>query len=220
MTTSGTTVGNTIPFTVRPFGAETAWVGSHAYSEPADRLSDIDSRRNLVPLEVVNAAHNGDPDSLARLCTLIHPRLIGFYRYSGLTTDEADDLSADVIEDVITRLSSLRSTTAFDAWMWSIGRNRLKGWIRANRRPRRYEPASPTTAGPEERAIDADEHSRIRGALSMLTEKDRELLWLREVEGLTYGEIGGRLGAATGTIRVACHRARKRLERAYQKGEN
>ena len=217
MTATSITADNTIPFTPRPFGADSAWVGTHAYSEPADRLSNVDDRELLVPLEVVNAAHHGDRDSLARLCTLIHPHLIGFYRYSGLTTDEAEDLSGDVVEDVITRLSSLRNTSAFDAWMWSIVRNRLKGWIRVNRRPRRYEPANATVAGPEERAIDADDHSRIKGALSMLTERDRELLWLREVEGLTYGEIGGRFGAATGTIRVACHRARKRLERAYQK---
>jgi len=217
MTTTSITVRNTIRFTARPFGAERTWVGSHAYSEPVDRSFDVDGRSNLVPLEVVNAAHNGDRDSLGRLCELIHPRLIGFYRYSGLTTDEAEDLSGDVIEDVITHLSSLRNTRAFDAWMWSIGRNRLKGWIRVNRRPTRYELAHPTVAGPEERAIDSDEHSRIKAALSKLTEKDRELLWLREVEGLAYGEIGGRFGAATGTIRVACHRARKRLERAYQK---
>lgn len=217
MTTTSITVDSTISFTPRPLGADREWVGAHAYSEPVDRLSEVDDRERLVPLEVVNAAHNGDRDSLGQLCTLIHPRLIGFYRYSGLTTDEAEDLSGDVIEDVITRLSSLRNTKAFDAWMWSIGRNRLKGWIRVNRRPNRFEPMSPADAGPEERAIDADDHSRIKGALSMLTEKDRELLWLREVEGLTYGEIGGRFGAATGTIRVACHRARKRLEQAYQK---
>jgi RNA polymerase sigma-70 factor (ECF subfamily) len=217
MTITSMALTTTIPFTVQPFGAEGTWVGSHAYSEPADRLSDTDSRSNLVPLEVVDAARNGDTDSLARLCTLIHPRLIGFYRYSGLTADEAEDLSGDVSEDVITRLSSLRNANAFDAWMWSIGRNRLKGWIRVNRRPTRYEPANPSVAGPEELAIDADEHSRITGALSKLTERDRELLWLREVEGLTYGEIGGRFGAATGTIRVACHRARKRLERAYER---
>ena len=217
MTTTSITVGKTIRFTPRPSGADSDWVGSHAYSEPVDRSFDVDGRSNLVPLEVVNAAHNGDRDSLGRLCELIHPRLIGFYRYSGLTTDEAEDLSGDVIEDVITHLSSLRNTRAFDAWMWSIGRNRLKGWIRVNRRPRRYEPATPTVAGPEELAIDADDHSRIKGALSMLSERDRELLWLREVEGLTYGEIGGRFGVASGTVRVACHRARRRLERAYEK---
>jgi len=217
MTATSATVGNTKPFTLRPFVADSAWVGTHAYSEPAEQLSNVDSRERLVPLEVINAAHNGDPDSLARLCTLIHPHLIGFYRYSGLTTHEAEDLSGDVIEDVVTRLTSLRETKAFDAWMWSIGRNRLKGWIRVNRRPRRYEPATPTVAGPEELAIDADDHSRIKGALSMLSERDRELLWLREVEGLTYGEIGGRFGVASGTVRVACHRARRRLERAYEK---
>ena len=57
-----------------------------------------------------------------------------------------------------------------------------------------------------------------RGRLSKLTEKDRELLWLREVEGLAYGEIGGRFGAATGTIRVACHRARKKARTGLPEG--
>ena len=216
MTTTSITVDSDIPFTPRRFGADSAWVGAHAYSEPIDRSPDVADEQRLVPLEVVSAAHNGDRDSLARLCKLVHPRLIGFYRYSGLTTDEAEDLSGDVIEDIITRLTSLRNTKAFDAWMWSIGRNRLKGWIRVNRRPSRFEPTTPAASGPEERAIDADDHSRIRGALTMLSMKDRELLWLREVEGLSYEEIGGRLSAATGTIRVACHRARKKLEQAYQ----
>jgi RNA polymerase sigma-70 factor (ECF subfamily) len=205
-----------ISFTSRPWAADNAPVGARAHSEPVGRPFDVTVEQRLVPLEVVVAARDGDRDSLGRLCTLIHPRLIGFYRYSGLTASESEDLAGDVIEDVLTRLATLRSPKAFDAWMWSIGRNRLKGWIRVNRRPDRYEPSTPAASGPEERAIDADDHSRIRGALTMLSLKDRELLWLREVEGLSYEEIGGRLSAATGTIRVACHRARKKLEQAYQ----
>ena len=108
MTTTSITVGNTIPFTARPFGADSehGWVLTRIQNRSTGcRMSTAGSY--LVPLEVVNAAHNGDRDSLGRLCTLIHPRLIGFYRYSGLTTHEAEDLSGDVIEDVITRLSSL-----------------------------------------------------------------------------------------------------------------
>ncbi len=204
-------------FTGRARTADNAWVGTRAHAEPVGRAFDAAVEQRLVPLEVVAAARDGNRESLGRLCTLIHPRLIGFYRYSGLTAYEAEDLAGDVVEDVITRLATLRSPKAFDAWMWSIGRNRLKGWIRVNRRPDRFEPASPAASGPEERVIDADDHSRIRGALTMLSVKDRELLWLREVEGLSYEEIGGRLSAATGTIRVACHRARKKLEQAYQK---
>jgi len=217
MTALAVTADPRISFTSRPWVADNARVGTRAYSEPVGQPFDTAVEQRLVPLEVVTAARDGNRESLSRLCTLIHPRLIGFYRYSGLTTHEAEDLAGDVVEDVITHLVTLRNPKAFDAWMWSIGRNRLKGWIRANRRPDRYEPSAPAVPGPEERAIDDDDHSRIRGALTMLGVKDRELLWLREVEGLSYEEIGGRLSAATGTIRVACHRARKKLEQAYQK---
>ena len=63
--------------------------------------------------------------------------------------------------------------------------------------------------------MEGDEHRRIRLALENLSPKDRELLWLREVEGLEYDDIARRLGATAGTVRVACHRARRRLEAAY-----
>lgn len=217
MTAIPVTVDEMISFTRGARTADNAWVGTRAHAEPAGWPVDAADERRLVPLAVVESARDGNQVSLGHLCTTIHPRLIGFYRYSGLTPVQAEDLASDVLEDVITKLATLRNPKVFDAWMWSIGRNRLKGWIRVNRRPDRFEPATPTVSGPEEQAVDAEDHSRIRTALSMLKMRDRELLWLREVEQLSYEEIGGRLGAATGTIRVACHRARKKLEQAYQK---
>jgi RNA polymerase sigma-70 factor (ECF subfamily) len=76
---------------------------------------------------------------------------------------------------------------------------------------------SPST--PEEISIEGDEHRRIRMALSQIPVKDRELLWLREVEGLEYDDIAIRFGSSASTIRVACHRARRRLEAVYLSGE-
>lgn len=216
MTTAVAARHHRIPFTRHHICADNAWVSSHAHAEPTRRTIDETDDRRLVPREVVAAARDGSRESMERLCVAIYPRLVGFYRYSGLTPSEADDLASDVVEDVITRLPTLRRSTAFDAWMWSIGRNRLKGWIRSNRRADRFEPITPSRSGPEERAIEADDHSRVRRALSMLSARDRELLWLRDVEGLTYAEIGGRLSATAGTIRVACHRARHRLKSAYK----
>jgi RNA polymerase sigma-70 factor (ECF subfamily) len=77
---------------------------------------------------------------------------------------------------------------------------------------------SPAT--PEELSIEREEHRRILAALAQLSPRDRELLWLREVEGLDYGEIGGRIGSAIGTVRVAIHRARRRLEEIYLQDES
>lgn len=178
--------------------------------------ADEETSPRLVSFEVVVAARAGNQAALSQACAEVYPRLAAFYRYSGLTAQESEDVAADAIEDVITHLPRLRRPRSFDAWIWSIGRSRLRGFIRKNRRPSPIEPVAPEGPGPEEQLITGEEHSQIRTALATLSERDRELLWLSEVEGLSYAEIGGRIGAATGATRVACHRARKRLEAAYR----
>jgi RNA polymerase sigma factor (sigma-70 family) len=64
-----------------------------------------------------------------------------------------------------------------------------------------------------------EEHSRILAALRQLAPRDRELLWLREVEGLEYSEISARFRSSEGSARVAIHRAKKRLEEIYMRDE-
>lgn len=169
----------------------------------------------LLDLDVVIAARDGDHAALTEACATVYPRLVAFYRYSGLTPHHAEDVASDAVEDVIKRISTLKRPRSFDAWLWTIGRTRLRGWIRKNRRPAPVEPVVPEAPGPAEQVIVEEEHAQIRSALTSLSTRDRELLWLSEVEGLTYAEVGGRIGAATGTTRVACHRARRRLEEAY-----
>ncbi|RPI20050.1 MAG: sigma-70 family RNA polymerase sigma factor [Actinobacteria bacterium] len=117
---------------------------------------------------------------------------------------------------IIGTLHRLREDASFDAWMWAIGRNQLRGWLRKRTRGTLVEPIAPAMQSPEDAVLLSEEHAGIRSALSSLSQRDRNLLWLREVEGLSYAEIGGRMGAATGTVRVACHRARKRLEKAFR----
>ena len=144
--------------------------------------------------------------------------MIAFYLGVGLGRHEADELSAETCEAVVSRIDRLRAPEAFEAWFWSIARNRLRTLFRRRRAAKPTDAMiSPST--PEEISIEGDEHRRIRIALISLSTKDRELLWLREVEGLEYEDIAHRLGATAGTVRVACHRARRRLEAIYLAGE-
>ncbi len=186
-------------------------MSTSARRDPGDRPR----RHPLVPTEVVRDARRGDHAAVGRLGTEVFRRVLAFYRYAGLADAQAEDLAAEALETVIARLSRLRDATAFDSWVWAIARTKLRGWIRTHRRPIRVQPMSAVPPGPAEQAILGEEHAAIRAALLRLGPRDRELLWLREVEGLTYAEIGGRLGAAVGTVRVACLRARRRLERAF-----
>jgi RNA polymerase sigma factor (sigma-70 family) len=178
-----------------------------------------DSRPRVVSMAVVTAARTGDDAALGHLGSAAFRRLIAFFRYSGLEGHEAEDLAAETVAIMIGTLHRLRSDASFEAWMWAIGRNQLRGWLRRKMRGELLEPITPEAQGPEDMVLIDEEHEGIRRALSKLSQRDRQLLWLREVEGLSYDEIGGRLGAATGTVRVACHRARRRLEKAFR-GEN
>ena len=193
--------------------ADTRSVATRSHAQWV-RRSGEPQRVSWVDHEVVTSARAGDPNSLGDLHTAATPRLIAFFRYSGLTKVESEDLAADVMEKVIRSLAGLRDPRAFEAWIWTIARNTLAGHMRRRRREP-TEPATPAGMEPPDIVELAEEHSLIRAALEKLPMRDRQLLWLREVERLTHAEIGGWLGAATGAVRVAVHRARRRLEQAY-----
>ena len=166
----------------------------------------------------VRLAISGEQKSLSDILRDGFPRLVAFYLGVGLSRHEAEELSAETCEAIVSRITQLRSAEAFEAWFWSIARNRLRTLFR-RRKGRKPVDAMISPSTPEEISIEGEEHRRIRFALSLLSARDRELLWLREVEGLEYDEIATRFGATSGTIRVACHRARRRLEEVYLSGE-
>jgi RNA polymerase sigma-70 factor (ECF subfamily) len=169
-------------------------------------------------IDVIRLAIRGEDRSLSQVLRGGFPRLVAFYLGVGLGRHEAEELAAETCEAVVTRIDRLRAPEAFEAWFWSIARNRLRTLFRRRRSAKPTDAmVSPST--PEDISMLGDEHRRVRIALDSLSPKDRELLWLREVEGLEYDEIARRLGLVAGTVRVACHRARRRLEAFYLSDE-
>ena len=165
-------------------------------------------------LEAVEAAIAGDRNVLGDILTLGHRRLIAFYRGMGLDRGASEDLASEVCEGVVRGLPRLREPVAFEAWFWSIARNRFRTHLRKKGRiDRELEYPDPTD--PVDAAIEREDHARVRRAMESLSDRDRELLWLREVEGLSHETIAGRLGLKAGAIRVAVLRARRRLEEHY-----
>ena len=155
---------------------------------------------------------------MAEILTLGHPRVVAFFIGLGLDPYTADDLGAETAEAVVRGFHRLREPQAFEAWFWSIARNRLRNYYRSRKTVKPVD-AMISPATPEDISVEREEHRRMLLAMGKLSPRDRELLWLREVEGLEYEEIGTRIGSAVGTVRVALHRARKRLEEIYLAGE-
>lgn len=165
------------------------------------------------------AARAGDIEAMGRVLAAGHPRLVAFYHGVGMPADLVGEIVSDTLEGLVRGFSGLRDVDSFEGWFWAVARNRMRTSIRRYRSERTPNDAFVSPSTPEEAVLISDEHQRIRSAMAELSDKDRRLLWLREIEGLDYDEIGSRLGAAVGTVRVACHRARRRLEDAYRRLE-
>ncbi|MEN8041624.1 MAG: RNA polymerase sigma factor, partial [Actinomycetota bacterium] len=141
----------------------------------------------------VAAAQRGNHDAIGALGAEAFRRTVAFYRYTGLNPDNAEDLAADAVEHIISKLPTLRKASAYDAWMWTITRNLLRSHWRSNKTKDAREPMTPAPPTPEEQAIIHEEHAQVARALGSLSLKDRELLWLREVLDLDYRSIAQRV---------------------------
>lgn len=141
------------------------------------------------------------------------PKLVSFYRGQGLRAHDAEDLAGDAIEAIVRTLPRLRDAGTFEAWFWRIGRSKFYDHLRRKRRGQ--PPISDRDAvydDPSEQLLIADEHADVRVAFAKLKDRDRELLWMRDVVGLPYSDIAGRLNLSEGALRIGVMRARQRLE--------
>jgi RNA polymerase sigma-70 factor (ECF subfamily) len=76
------------------------------------------------------------------------------------------------------------------------------------------------TAGPSDgAALNAETRRAVATAFAELSERDRTLLHLRDVQGLPHEQIGSILGMAHTAVRVGVHRARARHRALLEKAE-
>ncbi len=134
--------------------------------------------------------------------------------------EEAEDVTQEVLIRLWRRPEMLQSMQ-LGPWLLRVTRNACYDLLRRRRAGlRRLEPddlegvvsqlPSPH-ADPEQRAASAELGRQLRTAIHALDEPMRSIVILREVQGLTYREIGDVLELPLSTIRVALHRARRRL---------
>ncbi len=107
------------------------------------------------------------------------------------------------------------------AWLMKIVRNTCYTWLRANRPLQDAEefdenlfPPDTRAPNPEELVLQNDSGTLLRKALEELPANFREVLMLREIEGMSYREIADITGMPAGTVMSSLSRARDRLREA------
>jgi RNA polymerase sigma-70 factor (ECF subfamily) len=136
-----------------------------------------------------------------------------------LTSD--GDAAEDVAQEAFVRLLRRPELKGDDAriWLFTVATNLARDRGRTlTRRKRLLEatPPAPTPAPrPDVEAERAETIASVRAALAELTDRDRQLLLMRE-EGFRYDEIAAAVGVAPGSVGTLVSRALKRFGAIYR----
>jgi RNA polymerase sigma-70 factor (ECF subfamily) len=141
------------------------------------------------------------------------------YRLTGNQAD-AEDLTQDVFVRVFRSLDTYTPGT-FEGWLHRITTNLFLDGARRKQRIRfdalsdeRAARLTSATAMPHDHVADRMFDDDIEQALAQLPPDFRAAVVLCDIEGLSYEEIAGILGAKLGTVRSRIHRGRAMLRDA------
>jgi len=171
---------------------------------------------------VVAEAVAGNRDALREVLEIIRPIVVRYCRARVGATERsglsADDVAQEVCLAAITALPRYRDQgRPFLAFVYGIAAHKVADAHRAAARnradptdvvPERYS----VEAGPEQMALDSESSARMNRLLSVLPERQREILILRVVVGMSAEETAEAVGSTAGAVRVAQHRALARLK--------
>ena len=192
------------------------------------RLSTMSDLRDDEFNAYLAAAIQGDRVAVDYILRTIRPLVVRYCRArlgrTERTFASADDVAQEVCMAVLTALSSYRDQgRPFLAFVYGIAAHKVIDAHRAAGRnksePVSDVPDSPEVSdGPEQRAMQFESASEMGRLLEVLPEKQREILILRVVNGLSAEETAEAVGSTPGAVRVAQHRALARLRKAMSEG--
>lgn len=163
----------------------------------------------------IAAAKAGDLDAFERIIRQ-HERLVlvTALRLLGNLAD-AQDASQEVFLRLYRNLGKVESSAAFPSWLYRVTVNVCHDLRRKRPASVPMEDAAQAAAG-EADPLEATEHAERRHALDLslrrLSEKERAALVLRDLEGLTTGEVARALGSSEATVRSQISKARVKMK--------
>jgi RNA polymerase sigma-70 factor (ECF subfamily) len=180
-------------------------------------------------LALIRAYLDGDAAAFDKLFSRYNQRIRSVCtRYVG-DGPVADDLVQDTFYNVIRTIDRVDSTFNFSAWIHRIAVNLCHDELRRRTRAQQH-----MAGGGEEieqavlRLVDRDRFGHPEDALEMahlrqlvwdvakrLPERQRMVLTLRELQGLSYAAIARVMGISESAVETLLHRARKRFKEVF-----
>lgn len=139
-------------------------------------------------------------------------------------SEDASDMTQEAFIKAYNSLQSFRGDSKFSVWLFRIATNVCLDFLRSKSRKPTVSLSVEDNDGEEVQLDVADEsqspellldrqmtRESVRRGLETLSPEYRQILLLREIQGLSYDEISQALGLEVGTVKSRIFRARKKL---------
>lgn len=180
----------------------------------------------MTEQELVSRAKRGDQDAFSKLVEANQNKIYTLaLRMTGSPEDGAD-LAQEAFLRAWRSLPSFQGESSFSTWLYRLASNLCIDFLRREKRRRAAaatvsldggEEESPPAQAPDHRFTPEGELERkelraaVNRGLTKLSDNHRQVLLLRELDGLSYAEIAGQLDLEEGTVKSRIARARLAL---------
>ena len=180
---------------------------------------------------MVQRARRGDRDAFAWLLERYEKQVYHHALRMVNNPEDAADLTQETFLKVWQGLPSFQGESSFSTWLFRLTGNACSDFIRREKTRRgdlsldgEEQNVSATLADPAptpQQALENKElHRAVSQGLAQLSEEHRQVLVLREVNGLSYEEIGQALDLTPGTVKSRIARARLSLSKFLRQSGN
>jgi RNA polymerase sigma-70 factor (ECF subfamily) len=177
----------------------------------------------LVEFELIEKAQRGDAPAFNQVVTAYRRRILGTISRLIGRPEDVEDVGQEVFLRLYFSLGQLRTPEVFEPWLYRLTVNACYDYLRKSKRRPESRMAdlseqqvmmADAVAGSKAQ-LDETEKSRVRdtvnGMLSSVSEEDRVLLTMKEVEGLSLKEMEAIYGVNENALKVRLFRARQRV---------
>jgi len=167
----------------------------------------VRQREQESTLSALRRARAGDADALGYLYRHYSPGVFSYVRRIVRNDYDAQDVTQQAFVKLATSLDKYDvRRPGFSAWMLRLAHNVAVDHLR---KQRLILLSDPMEASDEADRSDPDDVRSLRETFKALSSAQRDVLFLREVVGLTPSEVARRLGKSEAAVNTCHHRARR-----------
>jgi len=182
----------------------------------------------LVDFEVIKRAQKGDDAAFNEIALAYRKRILGLISRLIARQEDVEDVAQEVLLRLYFSLDQLRTAEVFEPWLYRLTVNAAYDYLRKQRRRQEFRMSdlsdqqvmmADAAAGGKQDNED-QRRKKVREAVSSLlgtvSEADRILLIMKEVEGFSLKELEKIYKVNENALNVRLFRARQRVLKAFE----